>query len=160
MNRARHFDVSREMKLNREDIFIPPRRFLIIFGTVLLLPILAIVAFNGLLHLCTRPTRTAEDIGWLPPSAQVLLFHDDHGGFHGDGTTFLIYRCRQDELPHDLRPPPVDQETIDRLHLLAQHWEVPSNLMPDLTKASIRWVPSRFIVDLETNQVWYLTVTT
>lgn len=151
---------GKDMKLNRDDIFIPSRRFLLIFGAVLLLPVLAMVAINTLFCLAGRPTRTVEDIRWLPSSAQVLLFQDDHGGFHGDGTTFLVYRCRRAELPDDLQPLPVDQETTGRLLSLARRWEVPPNLMPDLTKASIRWVPLRFIVDLDANQVWYLNVTT
>ncbi|MFQ5684848.1 MAG: hypothetical protein ACE5HC_16465 [Candidatus Binatia bacterium] len=37
--------------------------------------------------------KRLRDRGYLPADAREILVKDSHGGFHGDGTTFIVVEC-------------------------------------------------------------------
>ncbi|MEN8131601.1 MAG: hypothetical protein ABFS45_15695 [Pseudomonadota bacterium] len=46
--------------------------------------------------------KRLRDRGYLPSAAQNVFVNDSHGGFHGDGTTFIVFDCT-DSCLNDLR---------------------------------------------------------
>jgi len=134
------------------------------------IPLVFLLAVGIWIDLGSRPTRTVEDVRWLPSSAEVLFFKDTHGGWHGDGSTLLVFTCT----PSDLRSvlsrfaigdrvpanPPLDKLTRDRFLHLARVRGLPQELYPDLDAPSIRWISGTIIADTATCRLYFMEITT
>lgn len=50
----------------------------------------------------TAQTRVGQALGLALDTATILSEQDDHGGFHGDGQTFIALQLAENSLPADL----------------------------------------------------------
>ena len=147
-------------------------------GTILLvikymIPILLMIFIN------ITPIHRISEVQWLPEQANVLFFKDNHGGFHGDGTTYLSFTTETANIPllieyfsrsHGLNweTNALDQSAIQTINGAAGNLKVPPEMKPDPGKHYIIGHKQPFqmlyytlvIIDADTKQVWYIRITT
>ena len=132
------------------------------------------------LHLLMRtPQHTIEEVKWLPPHAQVLFFGDSHGGFHGDGETYLAFTASPvdiDRLLGDLSNShgvswttnTLDEAALRTIDCVCRNLKVPGQVRPDITGTYLVAHSPVFegiyymliVVGRDKTRCWYIRVTT
>jgi hypothetical protein len=118
-------------------------------------------------------------VKWLPTHAQVLFFGDSHGGFHGDGETYLAFTASPVEinpLLDDLSNThgvlwatnTLDEAARRTIDGVCRNLKVPAQVRPETTNTYLVAHSPVFdgiyytliIIDRDKTRCWYLRVTT
>lgn len=130
-------------------------------------------------HLLMRtPQHTIQEVNWLPPHAQVLFFSDSHGGFHGDGETYLAFTALPvdiDRLLGDLSDShgvswttnTLDEAALRTIDCVCRNLKVPGQVRPEIRDTYLVAHSPVFdgiyytliVVNREKTRCWYIRVT-
>ena len=127
-----------------------------------------------------RVVQHFREIGLIPKSAKNIFVRDNHGGFHGDGLTFLTFKVSDNKPNFWMKNPhpfwlkdaswkslPFQENGVQSLYdSVIRELIIPKEIRPDLQSKSLlyfiyeRNTQDIYIVDEQKKRYWYLNVTT
>lgn len=143
----------------------------------------AILLLLTILVGCDSSTKREQNVrqrfldnGFIPPNAADVLVKDNHGGFHGDGLTFVAFSCV--EVPPSFwtkhaewKPMPLEKRAQTTFDVVCGQLNVPEPQKPNLKSSTLAYfiddksdyreihTGHLFLKDDNTHQYWYLNWT-
>ena len=120
-----------------------------------------------------RALKREQEHGLVPANATDIYIQDNHGGFHGDGLTFLTFTCVSQEPNIPIKPnwekPPLFEKAQSTFDFVINCFSVPAHYLPDMSSPSVYYmindrgggefhVGHLYIHDKEKDQYWYFNV--
>lgn len=145
-------------------------------STVVIFVVGSMVIFHWAMRI---PQHTVEEVKWLPHDATVLFFSDSHGGFHGDGETYLAFTASPVEIAKLLgdladshgvswMTTRLDKAACRTIDCVSRNLRVPTQFRPDTTNTYlVAHSPvyegiyyTLIVVNQDKTHCWYIRVTT
>src|SRR5262245_54659693 len=129
----------------------------------------------------TKKLKQFRDARLIPADAQEVFLEDDRGGFHGDGLTFLSYRCTEAEFNKFAKGPDkflqgewlsvaLPSQATKTVNYVNEHFKIPESKVPQFGQAKVKWCCSEFqskgmnhfgeiyFIDDQEYRVWYYAI--
>jgi hypothetical protein len=109
-----------------------------------------------------------KGIPWIPDSAEMVFVKDSHRGTHGEGRTFLCFRCSATDFDHLSNtfpwvPQPLPQETVSLVQSSVSLFDIPQGQAPPIGEPYLKVYQQNeqtvYLGDPVRKTVWYLSVT-
>lgn len=109
-----------------------------------------------------------KSVRWIPSSAEVVFVKDSHRGTHGEGRTFLCFRCDAADFDRlakafPWKPQPLPEETVELVQSSVSMFDIPQDQAPPVSEPQMKFYrenkQSVSLYDPERRMVWYLSVT-
>ena len=152
---------------------------------VITVTVCVLIAVGRRIWIRQNEASRRNHLRWiLPKGSESVYLRDDHGGFHGDGCTFLTYTCSENELT-DLEAriqqafgrvwerAPLGWPELNTIRIASEVLQIPKELGPDGISPSLKCVHSdnvlpsdrraqyfknECIIDTKSRRVWYIEV--
>lgn len=109
-----------------------------------------------------------KGIPWIPDSAEVVFVKDSHRGTHGEGRTFLCFRCGAADFDRLAKlfpwePQPLPEKTVSLAKSSVSMFDIPQDQAPPVSEPQMMFYQENkqavSLCDPERRMVWYLSVT-
>ena len=141
--------------------------------------VLFLTLFLGCDSATQRERSTIQrfrDNGFIPSGATNVYVKDNHGGFHGDGLTFLTFRS--EEVPTSYwiqqaawKPMPMEKRAQTTFDVVSEQLNVPDAYIPQMSSPSLSYFMNDrsdyreihtghlYLRDEQSRQYWYFNWT-
>lgn len=109
-----------------------------------------------------------KSVPWIPDSAEVVFVKDSHRGAHGEGRTFICFRCGATDFDRLAKmfpwePQPLPEETVSLVQSSVSMFDIPQDQAPLISEPQMMFYRETkqavSLCDPERRMVWHLSVT-